>query len=73
MSNACVITGSPVNGVDGENGVGIGITDDRSVGGIGERFERMAFDCDAAAMLRYDCGYSRIEGEERRPSMRAVP
>ena len=50
--------------VDGENGVGISVANDHGVGGIGERFERMAFDCDAAAMLRYDCGHSRIGGGE---------
>ena len=64
VSNACADHRFSSERVDGENGVGIGITDDRSVGGIGERFERMAFDCDAAAMLRYDCGYSRIGGGE---------
>ena len=50
--------------VDGENGVGIGVANDHGIGGIGERFERMAFDCDAAAMLRYDCGHSCIGGGE---------
>ena len=47
-----------------EYGIGVGVADDDRVGGVGERFERMPFNGDAAATLGYDLRNPGVGGRE---------